>query len=65
MKLSDVKGDLLIHVRGQFGWNGGIGDPPSDETILAIVQGTINFMTKRTDLFPKKENAALSVTVTP
>ncbi|KKK83336.1 hypothetical protein LCGC14_2794440 [marine sediment metagenome] len=48
MKLNDftagIQKDLLTHVRCQFGWHGGMGDPPNNDTILAIARGTIEFI---------------------
>ncbi|KKM14081.1 hypothetical protein LCGC14_1391320 [marine sediment metagenome] len=50
-KLNDQQKSLLAHVSCQFGWHGGMGDPPSDGAVLAIARGTIEFMEEKTGLF--------------
>lgn len=35
---------LVTHVSGAFGWFGGMGDPPSDDDIIAIAKGTIEYV---------------------
>ena len=55
MKYTVIQTDLLKHVRCQFGWHGGMGDPPDAATILAVVRGTIEFMRIRPTWSPKEE----------
>ena len=54
-KLTVIQTDLLAHVSCQFGWHGGVGDPPDNDAILAIVWGTIEFMRKRPKWSPQDE----------
>lgn len=35
---------IMAFVNGAFGWHGGIGDPPEDDTVLAIVRGTLGYL---------------------
>ena len=35
---------IIKHVKKMFGWHGGIGDPPVDDAILAIIRGTKEIM---------------------
>lgn len=32
---------ILAHVRHGYGWFGGMGDPPDDETVLALIRATL------------------------
>lgn len=32
---------LIAHVSCMYGWHGGMGDPPDDDTIIAIAKATI------------------------
>ncbi len=35
---------MLDHVKTMFGWHGGVGDPPSDDAVLAVIRGTKEFL---------------------
>ena len=38
--------DIVKHVKHMFGWHGGMGDPPVEDAIRAIIRGTREYMTK-------------------
>lgn len=31
--------NMLKHIKRMFGWHGGMGDPPPDNAIIAIIRG--------------------------
>lgn len=35
---------LITHVSGAYGWHGGMGDPPDDDTIIAIAKGALEYV---------------------
>ncbi len=42
--MDDQEEKILSHVKGTFGWHGGVGDPPDDDTVLAIIRGTLDYV---------------------
>ncbi len=34
---------VVKHVKTMFGWHGGMGDPPPDDAIIAIIRGADEF----------------------
>lgn len=43
-KEMEVGKEIIAHIRHMYGWHGGMGDPPNDNTIKAIIRGTIEFI---------------------
>ena len=42
--MDDQEKKILDHVNTMFRWHGGIGDPPDDGTMLAIIRGTLDYV---------------------
>ena len=40
---------IMAHVNGSFGWHGGVGDPSDEDTVLAIVRGTLEYVEQETE----------------
>lgn len=40
----DLEQAIRAHVSHSYGWHGGVGDPPDDDTVLAIIRGTLEFL---------------------
>ena len=46
---------IIAHVNGSFGWHGGMGDPPDEDTVLAIVRGTLEYVEQESEPESEKE----------
>ena len=42
INLSEDK--IVQHVNKMFGWHGGMGDPPDEDVVRAIIRGTQEFL---------------------